>query len=67
MFLRRTILILIRFLVLLRMFSLKINSGDKLGIIGKNGAGEKYFVENYMQIYSPDKGVVKTEGSIALF
>ena len=49
----------------LKDVSLKINSGDKLGIIGKNGAGKSTLLKTICKIYSPDKGFVKTKGSIA--
>ena len=45
--------------------SLEINSGDKVGLIGANGAGKSSFLKLIAGIYSPQHGKVSIKGSIA--
>ena len=42
---------------------LDIKQGDRLGIIGKNGAGEEYFIKSAKPHYRTDRGVHKNKGA----
>lgn len=44
--------------------SLKINSGDRVGIIGKNGAGKSTLLKILSRITSPTKGEIRIKGRI---
>ena len=39
-------------------FNLKINKGEKLGIIGNVGSGKTTLLDLISRIYDPDKGIV---------
>ena len=45
---------------ILNNFSLKIISGEKIGIIGRNGSGKSTFLKMITKEASPDSGTVKT-------
>jgi len=49
----------------LRGLSLTIGHGESVGIIGPNGAGKSTLLRVMAGIYTPDKGVVRTGGSIS--
>jgi len=49
----------------LNNISFKIYKGEKVGIIGYNGAGKSTLLNVITGIYPPDKGEVKTYGSIS--
>ena len=42
----------------IRKFSLEVNNGDKIGIIGNNGRGKTTLVKMIAHVLSPDKGRV---------
>ena len=48
----------------LRDISLRVFSGDSIGIIGKNGCGKSTLLRIIAGIYRADKGIVKTNGNI---
>ena len=45
--------------------SLEINEGDRVGIIGHNGAGKSTFLKTLCRVYEPTKGKIMTQGRIA--
>ena len=45
--------------------SLEINSGEKVGLIGGNGAGKTSLLRVLAGIYAPTKGTYKSEGEIS--
>ncbi len=49
----------------LKNISLKIAAGDRLGIVGHNGAGKSTFLKALCNIYEPHEGVIKVNGKIA--
>lgn len=49
----------------LKNISLKINSGERVGIIGSNGAGKSVLLKTLCRIYEPSPGSVKINGRIA--
>lgn len=49
----------------LKNITLNIEDGDRVAIIGQNGAGKSSFLKLVSGIYPPSAGVLKTEGSIA--
>ncbi|MBP2027139.1 lipopolysaccharide transport system ATP-binding protein [Acetoanaerobium pronyense] len=49
----------------LRDINLLFNEGERIGIIGNNGAGKSTLLKLISQIYYPESGFVKVEGSIA--
>lgn len=49
----------------LRNVSLQIRAGDRVGIVGHNGAGKSTFLKALCRIYEPSIGRVRVEGSIA--
>ena len=46
----------------LNSINLHLKSGDKLGLIGHNGAGKTSLLKVLGQIYSPTKGTIKVSG-----
>jgi ABC-type polysaccharide/polyol phosphate transport system ATPase subunit len=48
---------------LLNNINLKINYGDKIGIIGPNGSGKSTFLRLVAQIYKPTSGLLETRGN----
>lgn len=42
--------------------SIKINSGEKLSIVGRNGAGKSTFIKLLLRIYQPTKGRILLNG-----
>jgi ABC-type polysaccharide/polyol phosphate transport system ATPase subunit len=51
----------------LKNIDFKINRGDFIGIIGKNGSGKSTLLKIIANIYTPTKGMVKTNGTISPF
>jgi ABC-type polysaccharide/polyol phosphate transport system ATPase subunit len=49
----------------LKNISLKIAAGDRLGVVGHNGAGKSTFLKALCNIYEPHEGVIKVNGKIA--
>ena len=49
----------------LKNVSIELNEGDTLGIVGSNGAGKSTLLRLMAGIYSPTRGVVRTEGNIS--
>lgn len=49
----------------LRNVSLHIGVGERVGIVGRNGAGKSTFLKALCRIYEPSIGRVRVEGSIA--
>ncbi len=45
--------------------SVEINDGDRVGLIGLNGAGKSSFLRLLAGIYQPNTGTVKVEGSVS--
>lgn len=48
----------------LRDISLSIRSGERVGLIGHNGAGKSSLLKVMAGIYPPQRGVVETEGHV---
>ncbi len=46
----------------LRDVSLTINSGEKLAIVGRNGAGKTTFIKLLCRLYRPEKGCILLNG-----
>ncbi|HEY9081032.1 ATP-binding cassette domain-containing protein [Magnetovibrio sp.] len=46
--------------------SLKIEAGDRIGLIGRNGAGKSTMLRLMAGIYSATKGSVKTSGTVSV-
>lgn len=42
-----------------------LNKGDILGVIGTNGSGKSTLLRALAGVYSPDKGTVKTKGTLS--
>ncbi|WP_047150868.1 ABC transporter ATP-binding protein [Aneurinibacillus tyrosinisolvens] len=49
----------------LKDFTLSLNEGDRLGIIGHNGAGKSSLLKLIAGIYPPTKGSFKVDGHVA--
>jgi len=49
----------------LRDISLQIRAGDRVGVVGRNGAGKSTFLKSLCRIYEPSRGRVRVEGNIA--
>lgn len=48
----------------LKNIDLKINDGDRLGVIGHNGAGKSTFLKMLARVYRPTKGTARITGKI---
>lgn len=46
----------------LKKINLTINDGDKIVIVGKNGAGKSTFIKLLLRIYKPTEGVITLNG-----
>src|ERR1700722_10329413 len=46
----------------LKAISFKLNPGDRLGLIGHNGAGKSSLLKILAQIYDPSRGSLRIEG-----
>ncbi|MSS13144.1 ABC transporter ATP-binding protein [Bifidobacterium tsurumiense] len=51
----------------LQDISFEIKKGEFFGIVGKNGSGKSTLLKLISQIYSPDKGEIKTDGKLVPF
>ncbi|MDL2235497.1 polysaccharide ABC transporter ATP-binding protein [Christensenellaceae bacterium OttesenSCG-928-L17] len=51
----------------LRGISFEIKKGDFFGIVGRNGSGKSTLLKLLAGIYEPEKGSIKTNGSIVPF
>ncbi len=49
----------------LRGVSLSIDSGDRLGLVGRNGAGKSTLLRVMTGIYEPEAGTVRVHGRVA--
>jgi lipopolysaccharide transport system ATP-binding protein len=49
----------------LRDISLQIESGERIGIIGKNGAGKSTLLKILSRVTAPTRGVIKMRGIVA--
>lgn len=49
----------------LKGISFKLESGESLGIIGPNGSGKSTLLKVVARVMKPDKGTIRTSGSIA--
>jgi lipopolysaccharide transport system ATP-binding protein len=49
----------------LRDVSLEIRSGERVGIIGRNGAGKSTFLKILSRVTAPTRGLIKVRGRIA--
>ena len=49
----------------LNNINLKINHGDRLGIIGHNGAGKSSLLKVLCKIYTPTSGTISIKGKVA--
>ncbi len=49
----------------IKNFNLTVNDGDRLGIIGHNGAGKSTFLKMVAGIYPPTSGTITVEGKIS--
>ena len=47
---------------LLNGFNLNINAGEKVGLIGRSGAGKSTIVNLLLRFYEPQSGVIKIDG-----
>ncbi|HGI5914505.1 TPA: ABC transporter ATP-binding protein, partial [Yersinia enterocolitica] len=45
--------------------SIEINHGDRIGIVGRNGAGKSSFLKALCRIYEPTSGSIEVKGTIA--
>ncbi|MBR0514243.1 MAG: ABC transporter ATP-binding protein [Clostridia bacterium] len=48
----------------LQNLNVRINQGDRLGIIGNNGAGKSTMLKLISRIYEPTKGTIESQGRI---
>lgn len=48
--------------VVLNNFSLKISPGEKIALVGVNGAGKTTIVKLLCRFYDPDKGIITIDG-----
>ena len=46
----------------LKDFSLKINSGDKIAVVGRTGSGKSTLVQLLLRMYDPTKGEILLDG-----
>jgi lipopolysaccharide transport system ATP-binding protein len=49
----------------LKEISLRLNRGESLGVIGPNGSGKSTLLKLIARVMKPDKGEIKTNGSLA--
>jgi len=46
-------------------FSININPGDKIGVIGSNGSGKTTLLKLINNVYEPDDGFISVKGKVA--
>lgn len=51
----------------LKDISFKVEKGDFFGIVGRNGSGKSTLLKIISQIYTPEKGTVKVNGTLIPF
>lgn len=51
----------------LRDISLELNDGDRLGLVGHNGAGKTTFLRLISGVYPPTAGLARVEGKVSSF
>lgn len=51
--------------IALNNINLEINAGDRVGIIGHNGAGKSSLLKCLSKVYESDEGIVNIEGRLA--
>ncbi len=51
----------------LKDISFKVKKGDFYGIVGRNGSGKSTLLKIISQIYTPEKGAVKVDGTLVPF
>lgn len=51
----------------LKDISFKVEKGDFFGIVGRNGSGKSTLLKIISQIYTPEKGAVKVNGTLIPF
>ena len=51
----------------LKDISFKVEKGDFFGIVGRNGSGKSTLLKIISQIYTPEKGEVKVNGTLVPF
>lgn len=51
----------------LKDISFKVEKGDFFGIVGRNGSGKSTLLKIISQIYTPEKGTVKVNGTLVPF
>ncbi|MBQ2637949.1 ABC transporter ATP-binding protein [Candidatus Saccharibacteria bacterium] len=51
----------------LKDISFKVKKGEFLGIVGRNGSGKSTLLKTLSQIYVPDSGKIKVNGSLVPF
>lgn len=51
----------------LKNISFNVEKGDFFGIVGRNGSGKSTLLKLISQIYTPDKGTIKVNGSLVPF
>lgn len=51
----------------LRDISFKVEKGDFIGIVGRNGSGKSTLLKIISQIYTPEKGDIKVNGTLIPF
>lgn len=49
----------------LNHINLQIEHGERLGVVGRNGAGKSTFLKTLCKIYEPSSGQIKVSGTIA--
>ena len=51
----------------LRGISFKVKKGEFVGIVGRNGSGKSTLLKVLSEIYTPDEGAVKVNGTLVPF
>lgn len=49
----------------LRDINLRLGTGDRIGLIGKNGAGKTTMLRAMSGVYEPEQGSIRSEGNIS--
>ena len=49
----------------LKNFSLKISRGEKIAVLGESGSGKTTLLYLMTKLFRPDKGIIKTRGTIS--
>lgn len=51
--------------VVLNAINIQINHGERIGIVGSNGAGKSTFLKTLCRIYEPTSGTIRVTGNVA--